>query len=212
MADFRIPKITELLTQLNENSEEVIKCFDAVIGLDAAYDRHFLIGDIDPDVGETIEAYIRFFNKMDEEQGLEVEDRQPIVLFIDSYGGDLNACFSIVDAIEMSETPIYTVNMGTAYSAGFFISIAGHKRFAYPHASFLYHEGSAGNQGTANQFENFSAFYKKQLNMLREHTLKHTKISEEKYNEIKKDDFWMTAPEALELGVIDEITTSLEIK
>ena len=155
---------------------------------------------------------------MDDENAVPADERKPIILFIDSYGGDMNACFSIIDSIAMSKTPVYTVNMGTAYSAGFFIAIAGHKRFAYPHSSYLYHEGSAGTQGTSTQFENFSAFYKKQififcnLGMLRDHTLSHTKITEDKYDEIKKDDFWMTAPEALELGVCDEIVTSMEIK
>lgn len=208
--NYNIPQINELLTALRENKEE-IKTFDGVVGLNSYFNRHFVVGDIDQDVGEVVESYIRFYNQYDDEMGLEVEDRVPIVIFIDSYGGDLGACFTIIDAITMSKTPVYTVNMGSAYSAGFFIAIAGHKRFAYPHASYLYHEGSAGTQGTSVQFENFSAFYKKQLAQLREHTLAHTKISPEKYEEIKKDDFWMTANEALELGVCDAITTSLEV-
>ena len=210
--NFKIPNSIELIKELQNNGTEAIKSFDTVINLNAIYNRHCLIGDIDPDVGEAIESYIRFFNMMDDDLDIPVENRKPIILFIDSYGGDINACFTIIDAIKMSKTPIYTVNIGTAYSAGFFIAIAGHKRFAYPHSSYLYHEGSAGTQGTASQFENFASFYKKQLGMLRKHTLAHTKITEEKYEEIKKDDFWMTADEALELSVVDEITHTLEIK
>lgn len=206
------PTISDLLRDLKNNSTEAIKSFDAVVNLNANYNRHFLIGDIDPDVGESIETYIRFFNQMDNENNLAPEERNPIIIFIDSYGGDLSACFTMIDAIAMSKTPIYTVNIGSAYSAGFFTFIAGHKKFAYPHSSFLYHEGSAGTSGTAGQFENFSAFYKKQLAQLKDHTLKHTGITEEKYNEIKKEDFWMTAEEALALGVCDEIVTSLEVK
>lgn len=210
--NFIKPTISELLNGLKENNTQVLKAFDAVVNLHANYNRHFLIGDIDPDVGESIEAYIRFFNKMDDENNLAPEDREPIIIFIDSCGGDLSACFTIIDAITMSKTPIYTINMGSAYSAGFFIAIAGHKRFAYPHSSYLYHEGSAGTQGTSVQFENFSAFYKKQLGQLRDHTLAHTKITPEKYEEIKKDDFWMTAQEAFELGICDKIVTSLEVE
>ena len=209
--NYNNPKISELLDKF-KNNDEAIKSFENVANINANFKRHLLIGDIDPDVGEIVEAYIRFYNQMDDEMELEPADRTPIILFIDSYGGDLGACFTIVDTIAMSKTPVSTVNIGSAYSAGFFIAIAGHKRFAYPHASYLYHEGSAGTQGTAVQFENFSAFYKKQLAQLREHTLSHTKISPEKYEEIKKDDFWMTANEALELGVCDAITTSLEVE
>ena len=206
------PKIKDLLTGLKDNTSEVLKNYESVVNINANYNRHFLIGDIDPDVGEAIETYIRFYNQMDDEAELEPSDREPILIFIDSYGGDLGACFTMVDTIAMSKTPVYTINIGSAYSAGFFTFIAGHKKFAYPHSSFLYHEGSAGTSGTAGQFENFSAFYKKQLAQLKEHTLSHTKISEEKYNEIKKEDFWMTAQEALELGVCDKIVDSLEFK
>ena len=106
----------------------------------------------------------------------------------------------------MSKTPVYTINTGTAYSGGFFIFIAGHKRFAYPLSSFLFHEGSVGNGGTASQFANFAAFYKTQLKQLKQVVLKYTKIDEDKYKEIQKDDFWLTANEALELGVCDIIT------
>lgn len=210
--NFIKPTISELLTNLKENTTESIKNFDNVIILNGAYNRHFLIGDIDQEVGETIESCIRFFNQMDDEDNIPVENRKPIVLFIDSYGGDLGACFTMIDTIEMSKTPVYTVAMGATYSAGFFTFIAGHKRFAYPHSSFLYHEGSAGTSGTSVQFENFAGFYKKQLAQLKEHTIKHTNIDEEKYKEIQKTDFWMTAKEALELGVADKIVTSLEIE
>ena len=209
---FEQPKIVELLNGLNDNKNESIKSFDNIVTLNANYNRHFLIGDVDPEVGEAIETYIRFFNQMDDEAVIPVDERQPIVIFIDSYGGDLGACFTIVDAIKMSKTPVYTLNIGSAYSAGFFIFIAGHKKLAYPHSSFLYHEGSAGTSGTAGQFENFSAFYKKQLAQLKDHVLKNTGITEEKYKEIQKEDFWMTAEEALALGVCDEIVTSLEVK
>ena len=209
--NYNVPQIDELLTDLRENKEE-IKTFDGVVGLNSYFNRQLCVGDVDQEVGEALETYIRFYNQYDDEMGLEKEDRTPIIIFVDSYGGDLGACFTIIDAIAMSKTPVYTVNMGSAYSAGFFIAIAGHKRFAYPHSSYLYHEGSAGTQGTSVQFENFSAFYKKQLAQLRDHTLAHTKITPEKYEEIKKDDFWMTAEEAFELGVCDEITTSLEIR
>ena len=45
--------------------------------------------------------------------------------------------------------------------------------------------------------------------MLKEHTLKHTKITEEKYKKHKKDDLWMTAEDAIKYGVIDEILTEI---
>lgn len=201
---FNLPTINNLIDDLKANKNE-IKGFDDVVNRYSSYSRCLLIGDIDPELGEGIETFIRFFNKLDDENKVAIEDREPIKLYIDSCGGDLDATFTIIDAIKLSKTPVCTINIGNAYSGGFFIFIAGDKRYAYPHSTFLYHEGSTATGGTAGQFENYSAFYKKQLAKLREHTLEKTKISEEKYNEIKKEDFWMMSDEALELGVCDKI-------
>lgn len=110
----------------------------------------------------------------------------------------------------MSKTPVWTINVGTAYSGGFFTFICGDRRIAYPHSSFLYHEGSAGTEGTANQFENFAAFYKRRLEQLKQIVLEKTKISEEKYTAIQKDDFWMSAEDALELGCVDIIADNFQ--
>jgi ATP-dependent Clp protease protease subunit len=125
---------------------------------------------------------------------------------IDSDGGDLYGTMTIIDAIALSKTPVWTINIGCAYSGGFFTFICGHRRIAYPHASFLYHEGSVQNGGTAIQFRNFSEFHERKMEELKEITLSHTKISEELYDKKKKDDWWITANEAVELGIADEIT------
>ena len=139
------------------------------------------------------------------ERYIPVEDRMPIKIFIDSGGGDLCATLTMIDAIEASKTPVWTINIGTAYSGGFFTFIAGHKRFAYPHATFLYHEGSTMNGGDAGKFRNFAEFYDKQLQMLKNITLKYTNISDELYESKKRDDWWITTDEAIELGICDEI-------
>ena len=183
--------------------------FEDIVDLHNALDRQLFIGDIVAGIGVSADNMIRFWNRYDEDKNIPIEERKPIKVYIDSCGGSLTDAFTIINAIKMSKTPVYTIVVGAAYSAGFFISIAGHKRYAYPLASFLYHEGSATNGGTANQFQNFSEFYKKQLKQLKNHTLECTGISEEFYEEIKRDDYWMTAEEALELGCIDIITEEL---
>lgn len=199
------PKLIDLLKTLQQNDKESIKSFDDVLTLNSCYNRHLLIGDIEEGIGVSIESLIKFYNQMDDESGIPVEERTPIKIFIDSNGGDLNETFTIIDSIKLSKTPVWTINIGKAYSGGFFIFIAGDHRIAYPYSSFLYHEGSASKDGSANQFENFASFYKKMLKMLKTHVLATTKITEKKYEEIRKEDFWMMADEALELGVADEI-------
>lgn len=198
------PKIQELFTKLFEGAK-VSESFDSILETFQAYDRQMYIGEITEDTGDAIDSAIRFWNKVDDELELPYEERKPIKIYINSPGGSLTGTFTIINSIEMSKTPVWTIATGTAYSGGFFIFIAGHKRFAYPLSSFLFHEGSTGNSGTAGQFANYAAFYKIQLNQLREVVLKYTKIGEEKYKEIQKDDFWLTANEALMYGVCDEI-------
>ena len=97
----------------------------------------------------------------------------------------------------------------TATLSPFFTFIAGHKRIAYPTASFLFHEGSTSTGGDAGKFRNYAAFYDKQLNILKDITIKHTKISEEEYTKHVKDDWWFTSKEAIEFGICDEIAEVL---
>ena len=61
--------------------------------------------------------------------------------------------------------------------------------------------------GDAHKFRNQADFYKKQLDQLKKHTLKYTNLTEEDYEKILKDDYWLTAEEAMEKGIVDEIAT-----
>ena len=199
----------QLINDLVENKGER-KSFDNVIETAQTLDRNLYLGDIDENTGSIIDTAIRFWNKVDAENETPIEEREPIKLYIDSPGGSLLSTFTIIDSIALSQTPVWTINVGTAYSGGFFTFICGDRRIAYPHSSFLYHEGSAGTEGTANQFENFAAFYKRRLEQLKQIVLEKTKISEEKYTAIQKDDFWMSAEDALELGCVDVIAGNLQ--
>lgn len=184
-----------------------VRSFERAIDFSNMVDKRIIyVGEIEGDTGASIEAMIRFWNNYDEQNGTPVEDRQPIKLYIDSPGGCLTSAFTAIDAIRLSKTPIWTVNVGCAYSAGFYILLVGHKRFAYPLSSCLYHEGSANMGGDANKFQNFADFYKVQRKMLKELVLKHTNIPEKEYDSHIKDDWWLTAQESLDLGVVDEIT------
>ena len=197
--------LTDALSSLVENVQEDAKSFEDILSLDNSLDRHLYVADIESGIGSTIDSMIRFWNRRDEEEGLNIEERKPIKIYIDSCGGSLTDAFTIIDSIRMSKTPVITIATGCAYSAGFFIFISGHKRIAYPHASFLYHEGSATNGGTASQFRNFADFYDIQLTQLKQIVLDYTDIDEDEYNKHKKDDWWITAEDAINYGIADEI-------
>lgn len=195
----------DLIKAVKKNIKKGLGDFEDIINLDSAFDREIIIGDIDYGSGLTVDGMIRFWNKYDDAHNIPIEEREPIKLIIDSCGGSLSDAFTIIDSINCSKTPIHGICIGTAYSAGFFIFISCHKRFAYPHASFLFHEGSAGNSGTAAQFANFAAFYKKQLMQLEQIVIKCTNITEKDYQEIKKDDVWFDVVDGIEKGFIEEV-------
>ena len=197
--------LTELLENLIINRDEV-KNFDTVVEQNSCWQRHLYLGDIDPTVGDSIENFIRFWNQLDDELDLSPEERKPIKIFINSCGGDLDATFQMADAIKMSKTPVWTINTGTAYSGGLLVFITGSKRIAYPHSTFLYHEGATSMGGDAGKFHNYADFYKKQMEMIKEIMLQNTKITPDQYQEHIKDDWWLTAKEAIEVGICDVIT------
>lgn len=195
----------DLFDALCGNTKKDIKDFSDLVNFSADLDREIVIGDIFEGFGRSVDGFIHFWNRYDDVHNIPIEERKPIKLMIDSNGGSLSDTFTIVDAIKMSKTPIEAHVIGCAYSGGFFITIASPKRYGYKHSSYVFHEGSVGNGGTSGQFENFAAFYKKQLSLLKDLVVENTNITEEEYDKIKRDDIWYDAYEALEHGIIDEI-------
>lgn len=193
---------------LNHRYEKDVKVenYSSLVEESLITQRNINLGDIDPEAAEGLELMIRYWNLEDEKQKLPPEDRIPIKIFIDSGGGSVISAFTIIDTIRMSKTPIHTIVTGAAYSAGLEIAVAGHKRFAFPNASFLFHEGSTGGgRVDANKFKNFADFYKQLLERSKQLLIQHTKIDEKWYNEHSKDDVWFFVDEALEWGCIDEV-------
>lgn len=193
-----------LIKYLNKDPEEFTKVLEKF----DANNRAFIIGEIDEDTGTVSDEIIRYWNKIDEEANIPVEERTPIKIYINSNGGVLDSTLTLIDSISLSKTPVWTINIGCAYSGGFFIFISGHKRIAYPNSSFLFHEGSTGVSGNADRFDNFTDFYKKQREILKKITLKNTKITEEEYAAHKNEDWWLFVDEAIEKGIADEIASS----
>mgnify|MGYP001001878729 CR=1 FL=1 len=201
--------LDKLMKNLNDNVVDDIKTFEDVVNLEAGLNREIYIGEITAGLGQTVEGYIRFWNKYDNIHSIPLEERQPIKIYIDSIGGSLTDTLTIIDAIALSKTKVETICTGAAYSGGFFIFIAGHERIAYPHSSYLYHEGSTSTGADAGKFRNYAEFYQKEMKQLENITLKYTKITPEEYKEHIKDDWWLMADEAVKYGVADKIAEGL---
>jgi ATP-dependent Clp protease protease subunit len=132
---------------------------------------------------------------------------KPIEIYIDSYGGAVYQCFGLLGVMDKSETPIHTIVTGAAMSCGFMILISGHKRFGYTHSTPLYHQVSTGFYGKIKDMEEHLEESKRLQKKIEDLTLERTSISKKKLNEILKNkiDWYMSAEEALSLGVIDGI-------
>lgn len=166
----------------------------------------YLNTEILEETGQYFLERIQFWNSEDSFNDTPIEERIPIQIYIDSPGGLLTTSLLIIDAIKNSKTPIWTIVTGTAYSGAFFISIAGHKRYAFKNATFLFHEGAAGTMGDAHKVLQQSDFYKNVLlKSVKNHVIKSTTIPSALYEEHKKDDWYFDSKRAIKLGVIDEI-------
>ena len=168
---------------------------------------------LDTEITEDMSRYflerIQFWNAEDEFDGAEIDKRIPIQIYINSPGGILTAAFQIIDAIQNSKTPVITIATGTAYSAAFFILTAGHFRYAFPNATFLFHQGSGGTIGDAHKVLQQSKFYESLLKQIKNHVLNTTQISPEQYEKHETDDWYFNTEKALKLGAIDKISTDV---
>lgn len=182
----------------------LVKTFSDVLDQSGGINRELLIGDVDEEYATGAEMAIRFWNLMDKD--VPIEERMPIKVYINSYGGSVTAGLTVIDAISMSKTPVYTIVMGTAYSMGLEIAISGHKRYCYKNASYLFHEGSIRTGSIdANKFKNLADFYKKELERTKQNLFRYTAVTEEWYKEHQNDDVWLFSEEALELKLVDEV-------
>lgn len=168
--------------------------------------RHLFLNDIiDETIVDSVVYHILRYNAQDRD--IAVEDRKPIIIYINSPGGSVSDGYGLVDTIQNSITPVYTVNIGLAASMGFLIFIAGHKRFSYKKSEFLMHEGSIfGGIDHVTKMKDRIEFETGQLEqMTKDYVLENTNITNEKYEEKQMREWYMLPNEAKELGVVDYI-------
>lgn len=163
------------------------------------------IGDLTKEIIE-INENDAFLKKLYSVYNLDYTPR-PIEIYIDSYGGYVYQCFGLLSVMDNSKTPIHTIVTGCAMSCGFMILICGHKRFGHKLSTPLYHQVSSGTWGTLKDIKEDVKETERLQALLEKITLDRTKISKEKLAKVykTKKDWFMSAEEALNLGVIDKI-------
>lgn len=172
--------------------------------------RYFYINEeITAETANKFHQFVNFWNEVESIDNTSVEDLIPLQIYINSEGGDVDAALSIISIMQSSKIPVHTHVYGRAWSCAFFISVCGVQRTSEQYASFLMHEGSALFGENAHKFLQFSNFYKRTLEQIRSIITHHTRITEADYQLHKNDDWWLTAEEACEYGIIDKITTEI---
>ncbi|MFW6362307.1 MAG: ATP-dependent Clp protease proteolytic subunit [Spirochaeta sp.] len=141
---------------------------------------------------------------------MESAGDEPIKVFIDSPGGDVDAGYAIFDMLRFVKPEIYTIGMGLVASAGALILLAApqERRIGLPNSHYLIHQPLSGIRGNATEIEIHAREIERtkvKLNQL---------IADETgqdLNKVVKDtdrDYWMSASEALEYGLLSRIVTT----
>ncbi len=143
-------------------------------------------------------------------QLLHLESENPdkdINIYINSPGGDINALFAIYDTMAYIKPEIVTICFGQAASAAAVLLAAGTpgKRLALPNARILIHQPYAGAQGQVSDIEIAAAEINRLKVSLEQVLAHHTGQTVEKISADTDRDFVMTAAEAKEYGIIDEV-------
>ena len=159
----------------------------------------FIRGEFNPAMADAVTAQLLFLESQDNEKD--------IYLYINSPGGMVTSMFSIFDTMQYIKPDICTIAYGDAASAASFILSAGTKgkRFALPNASVMLHELSGGHQGKFHELLNSFKHTEKLYEKMAKYYVEFTGQKLEKIQEDMKIDYYMSAKEAKEYGVIDDI-------
>lgn len=158
---------------------------------------------------EQIILGIHEINRQDDENEKTKIDyiRKPINLILDSNGGEIYKGMSMVNTIETSKTEVHAYVYGIAASMGVILSAICHKRFAHKRSHFMIHSLSAGTVGELQWMKESVEQYNKLQAMLDDIITENSKIRQKKLDAVRerKQDWYLTGEEALELGLVDEL-------
>lgn len=159
----------------------------------------FLNGPVEDNMSALICAQLLF---------LEADaPRKPISMYINSPGGSVTSGLAIYDTMQYISSPVATVCMGFAASMGSFLLMAGEpgSRISLPNSRIVLHQPSGGFQGQASDFARHAEDILKTKRRITEIYAEHCGRSYEEVEHTLDRDFFMTAQDAKEWGLIDHI-------
>ncbi len=159
----------------------------------------FLPSYIEDDMANLVIAQLLF---------LEAEDPdKDVYLYINSPGGSVTAGLAIYDTMQYIKPSVATICMGQAASMGALLLCAGakSKRFALPHSRIMIHQPLAGVQGQATDIDIQAREILRIRDELNRILVQHTGQPLERIRQDTDRDFFMTAEQAKEYGIVDEV-------
>ena len=149
-------------------------------------------------------------------QLLHLESEDPdkdISVYVNSPGGEITALFAIYDTMQYIKPDVQTICVGQAASAAAVLLTAGAKgkRFALPHARILIHQPHGGASGQAVDIEIQAKEIIRMRELLDEIMAHHTGQAVEKVAHDTDRDFIMSAVEAKDYGIVDEVISNREL-
>lgn len=161
-----------------------------------------LSGEVNDEMANSIIAQLLFLDAQD--------PKKDIYLYINSPGGSVSAGLAIFDTMNFVKADVQTIVLGMAASMGSFLLTAGQKgkRFALPNAEIMIHQPLGGAQGQATEIDIAAKHILKTRERLNTILAERTGQDIEIINRDTERDNYMTAEEAKEYGLIDEVLTS----
>ncbi len=159
----------------------------------------FLSEEVNDSIANAIVAYLLYLDSDD--------NSKPIYLYINSPGGSVTAGMAIYDTMQHIKSEVITICVGLAASMGAFLLAAGApgKRMALPHARIMIHQPLGGTRGQATDIEIEAKEVIRIKHALNEMLAKHTGKSLEQIERDTDRDYFMSAAEAMEYGLIDRV-------
>lgn len=153
------------------------------------------------DIIKIINQYKKNIKKQD------TTDREPIHLYLNSFGGSLYDCLGIVDLIRNLKTPIHSYCFGKCMSAGMVVFACCDKRFISENSTVMLHQLSGGYIGKYQDMEENVEESRRMQKLMEDLIMINTYIDEDFLEELKyrKFDCYLDAEQCIEMGIADEI-------
>lgn len=138
-----------------------------------------------------------------------IDDKKPIYFYINSNGGSIDCGLAVYDTIKHIKAPVHTICCGFAASMGAFLLTCGEKRSALKHASILIHQPRIhldnASFASQTQISHIAEGLIESRKILEEIMAKNIGVSVEQMHKDCENDNWMTAEQAKEYGIIQDI-------